>query len=1490
MKARLAISREPLPGPRAVPAGASARRGIEPPLPIHNVAVMALEGHRFGQMPVHDPGIFSDARHDEQRRDYSALDLAEMIERATSGTPDPLPYQSALEGRLGRSLSHVEAYSGPDVVTVLQTLDALAASVGNMILFATSQPDIGTVAHEVVHVLQSGGRSASEPSMISPRDANTEREAENLARDMMEITGGSASAPIGVSEQLPPDQVALQRSGSPAMAGDGNVTVLERPARPELDRIEEPAPATTPAQGTAAPRGTGSTTMPPAGEEAATAGAQLPPAPEPGVTAEDVAAREAALAEAEAALAGAGDVPQLMAQFAGAPPTVKAARQGQLAQDATDIAQQETQQFQEDLPDLHATMSSDAPAVEPIAVRSPDARVVVLEDAAPAPPPEPVIAETPDPGAFTANDNATRVIDQFFASAEPADRAGQVGESLGDVSTKDPEIPHTPGPPPAVPLEGESDPGRLAAQQGEALTGARGVRDEAQAAVIAGPGPEQSQPISVDESYAVDALNQPTVAPVVPAEGAREFLSMGLPPEVQTAFDQQQQPAMQASMEGAVSQADQAATERDQARQTEVESAQTQAAELSREAGEQQQTHIGAARATIQTERQKTLDAQSTAVQDMETSAAERSETDRESIETRVATDEANIGSRFQSAETEVGAEIKQGERDAETKKQEAARAAEKESWWDRAVNFVRDAFNALVDAINVVFDAVRSAVNKILDAAKNFALSVIDAAASFIKSAIAAFGEFLKAAINGLLGDVFPGLAAALSNAIDSAVTYAQGLVDDVANGLKAGVSALVDGLKAGLNRILDAFQAGLNVAIGLVQAALTGDWSALARKLLEAVLLVIGVDPESFYAFIGRAEETFQIILDDPLGFLGNVAEAFTGGVRLFADNILKHLQAGIIGWLTGTLGSAGITLPERFDLFGVLSLVQQILGLTWDRLRQKAVKLVGEQNVARLEHILSYIQTLVTEGWGGLWERIKGDIATLRDQVLDAIKSFILERIVMAAITKIASMFNPVGAIVQLVLTAWNLYTFLRDQLQRIFAVVQVVVNAIGDIARGVLAPGMAKVEEVLASLLPLALDLLARLLGLGNVGTKVREIIESIQQSIDRAIDGLIERVLAAFRGGGQADPATRQAQREAGLDEQSNAPIQEKFTLLGEEHTIRTVGVGAEITIEMASGPFSGLITRINGLTKAVMRDYVDPGGVKYAGPDKATKIRESLGNLTTHAQDLVNAVAKETDPKEERKLVVKGLKALVQLVFALAGHIPEITTEVVHGHGVKGGAPDGFGRATWFEVNPLSPQSLGKGGGPQDPVPGYRVLPGYQRGHLVAKSLGGPGTPDNLAPMSKSTNIERVGVVGVEDSLRYAIGKFRTDYPGASPPYVFSYRVTPNYYPAGGLQSELTKHGAKSVDEGELFNIARSATKKEPTSPALLAPVTLPAGLSAREEENFAGNIRRRLAHYFLPYSISARVQVIQSPTSYSAPIYQSGTAPNHIGIDKEWH
>ncbi len=501
----------------------------------------------------------------------------------------------------------------------------------------------------------------------------------------------------------------------------------------------------------------------------------------------------------------------------------------------------------------------------------------------------------------------------------------------------------------------------------------------------------------------------------------------------------------------------------------------------------------------------------------------------------------------------------------------------------------------------------------------------------------------------------------------------------------------------------------------------------------------------------------------MNDPLGFLGNLVSAVVGGVQRFADNIVAHLQVGVIGWLTGALGSAGIVLPPAFDLLGVLDLARQILGLTWDHLRKKAVTLIGEQNVERLEVVYEFIETLVTEGWGGLWAKIMDSVATVRDLVFEGIKSFLLEKIIIAAVTKIASLFSPVGAIVQLVITAWNLFTFLRDQLARIVQVVQSVIDAIGDIARGVLEGAIAKVESVLGSLLPIAIDLLARLLGLGNVGARVKEIVEQIRAMVDKAVDALIQRTVALFKGGGKgvAAPGTDAGTdttmvADAGVpsaEEADSDTVTETFRVPGEEHILRAVVAGDEAVPEMASGEFHGLVKRVTQLTDALDAKYRNPKDTDlYVGDTRAAELKVEFRTIVQMASDLVMTLGaakappsaseeeKKAAEKKERKIVADGFVAL-RHKFEGLDLVEELDlTKLSPGHGPKPLGMASWGRSWGFQVNPLSVASLGKGQGASGPVPGWKILPFYERGHLVANSLGGPGGDENLVPMSGATN------------------------------------------------------------------------------------------------------------------------------------------------------
>ncbi|MEM8957342.1 MAG: hypothetical protein AAGC86_05945, partial [Pseudomonadota bacterium] len=508
---------------------------------------------------------------------------------------------------------------------------------------------------------------------------------------------------------------------------------------------------------------------------------------------------------------------------------------------------------------------------------------------------------------------------------------------------------------------------------------------------------------------------------------------------------------------------------------------------------------------------------------------------------------DAQVAKDFTKAEGDAQAEVTAGEAKAETERTRQKANAEKQSWWDRAKSWVQAQFDKLTKFINGVFDAVRKAVKKLIDAVKTAALKLIDAAAKAIKSAIEKLGKALKKAVTALLEKHFPEVAKALNAAIDKAVAAAKTAVDRVASGLKKAVTAVLDTLAKGIDAILALYQKAINAALNLAKIALTADWGALAKMVLEPILLAFGIKPAEFYALIGKAIGALDIIVKNPAGFIKNLVKTVVGGLKLFGGKLFEHLQKGIIGWLTGALGS-DLKIPKTWSLFGVLDLARQIMGLTLDFIRRIAVRVLGEKAVTVIEQVMGTIATFVKGGFAALWEQIKGAVGNLKSLVLEQIKSFLLERVLLASVTWLASLFNPAGAIAKLIMMTWNLLMFLKDQLGRMVDLLKKVFGTLYEIATGVLEPAQKGVEAVLGRTLPLVIDLFARLLGLGNVAGRVKKIIDGVRQKIEDAIVKLIKRI--AGRGKGKKGKKTDQKGKPAA---KTLKPI--VFKGGGQQHTL-----------------------------------------------------------------------------------------------------------------------------------------------------------------------------------------------------------------------------------------------------------------------------------------------------------------------------------------------
>ncbi|HZI11157.1 MAG TPA: DUF4157 domain-containing protein, partial [Myxococcus sp.] len=282
---------------------------------------------------------------------------------------------------------------------------------------------------------------------------------------------------------------------------------------------------------------------------------------------------------------------------------------------------------------------------------------------------------------------------------------------------------------------------------------------------------------------------------------------------------------------------------------------------------------------------------------------------------------------------------------------------------------------------------------------------------------------------------------------------------------------------------------------------------------NLLEIIFSVVapGVMP-----YLRRAAGAFRSILRNPIGFIGNLVRAGILGFRQFSANFLTHLRTSLIGWITGAMSGAGIYIPQGLTLPEVLKFVLSVLGLTWQNIRQKLVRAIGEPAVRAMETAFDLVVTLVTQGPAAAWDKILESLTNLRDMVMEQIMTFVKDRVVQAAITRLLTSLNPAGAFIQAVIAIYNTVMFFVERLRQIGQVAASFIDSISAIASGALAPAASRVERTMAGLLTLVISFLARIAGLGRVSDAVTGVINRVRQPIDRGLDRVVDWIVAQAR--------------------------------------------------------------------------------------------------------------------------------------------------------------------------------------------------------------------------------------------------------------------------------------------------------------------------------------------------------------------------------------
>ena len=159
-------------------------------------------------------------------------------------------------------------------------------------------------------------------------------------------------------------------------------------------------------------------------------------------------------------------------------------------------------------------------------------------------------------------------------------------------------------------------------------------------------------------------------------------------------------------------------------------------------------------------------------------------------------------------------------------------------------------------------------------------------------------------------------------------------------------------------------------------------------------------------------------------------------------------------------------------------------------------------------------------------------------LADTVIGGIRDWIAESVVGAAIKRIATMFNPAGAIINAVLAVYNTIEFVIERARQLGELIDAVSTSISEIASGAIGRAVNAVENALGRAVPVAIGFLAQLLGLDGLGEKIHDIIEKVRGTVDGAIDKVIAWIVEkgrALMGRGEPQGAAAPA-GEGGADQ------------------------------------------------------------------------------------------------------------------------------------------------------------------------------------------------------------------------------------------------------------------------------------------------------------------------------------------------------------------
>ncbi|MFE3115017.1 phage tail protein [Streptomyces niveus] len=653
-------------------------------------------------------------------------------------------------------------------------------------------------------------------------------------------------------------------------------------------------------------------------------------------------------------------------------------------------------------------------------------------------------------------------------------------------------------------------------------------------------------------------------------------------------------------------------------------------------------------------------------------------------------------------------------------------------SGWTGKARWVKDKFAGMPEEANNLYQEARKLYVSQMQTVISSVADIIGTELGRAKARIAKGRAELAAEVDKLPAD--------LKQFGEEAAKDFAGKFDDLEATVNEKSEQLVQDLAtkytAALNKIDEEIKKLQEANRGLIDKAKDAIVGAI-KTINELKNLLLGI--------LAKAASAIMKIIKDPIGFLRNLVTAVGAGLNLFITNIGDHLKTGVVSWLLGTAVKAGLELPQRFDIKGIIQIIGSLLGLTWDNIRARVTrKGVPDEAMSKVESSVPVAQSLAREGPAGAVKEIQAETGDLKATILSKLTTYLIPTVIIAGITWILSLLNPASAFVRAVKGIIDIVTFIVTQGAQIIDFVNAVLDAVIQIANGGQAGVPKLVEAALAASVPLLIGFLAALLGIGGLANKVKSVFQSVSRPVTRAIDKIVD--LIARKGKAlwsklkkkpdQKKPNPKGAGKSNEKGPSSYPPPKKNFESLDKEsHKVQFNGRSADADLVVHSSPQD---------IKEYMRNWKTE--LDTAGPAAESGSRAALDDVTKNEaavkslnRTFLSRPTGSPAKQDAYEALLEGLAKLADVLARRPGAAPPLPPPVLppFEHGVLA---QPF-KASYIDKDIEEGSDAGTYNGAT--LTGWNVAETYNttadrnawvKMHLLPAFLGGDAKDSNLVP------------------------------------------------------------------------------------------------------------------------------------------------------------